>query len=164
MATDAAYLALKSVHVLAASLFLGFWVFALWWKTSTDRTRDARAIAAMSDRLLAADRSFVGWLGLVTFASGYVIVRPLGYYGGRIASAPFALYGLFLLFGSLALWYFALRPLEIRMADAADAAVAAKAGPSEDYARASGTWVLLASLVIALVVVTAVLMVVKPGS
>ncbi|HVL47863.1 MAG TPA: DUF2269 family protein, partial [Candidatus Thermoplasmatota archaeon] len=163
--TTAAYLVLKSIHVIAASLFLGYWVFAAYWKVSTDRARDLRVIAATSDRLLRADRAFVLPTALVLFVTGYVIVRPLGYYGGAIAEAPFALYGLFILFGIVALWYFAVKPVGVKLADIADGAVASDARePTPEYIASSATWLLLVALIVLATLVSAILMVWRPGS
>jgi hypothetical protein len=51
------------------------------------------------------------------------------------------------------------------MADAADEAVAkGSAGPNEAYVRASGTWALLAVVILALLTIAAILMVWKPGN
>jgi len=81
---------------------------------------------------------------------------------GRIAAAGWALWGLILMFVAIGVWWFGMRPLEHKMADLADAAVEGRAELGPEYARKSGTWLLLWGGTVGLILVVAYLMVFKP--
>ncbi len=157
-------LLLRFLHVVSASFLLGGLGTQAAWKVMADRTRDPRAIADVLDQLVRVDRLVTGPSAIVVFASGYAVIRVLGHWGGAIAAAPWALWGLILLFTALAAWFFGLRPLALRMADAAGAAVDAGTPLGADYGRWSATWLALWAIVIALILTVAALMVWKPGS
>lgn len=152
---------LKFFHIVSAMIFFGHLTLQAYWKVSTDRSRDVAAIAVMSDRLHRSAR-ITGGAAFLVFATGYPIIRALGLFGGRIATANFALWGLILMFLALALWYFAMRPLEAKMANLADHAREKKENLGVEYARASGVWLTLLLANVAILVVIVYLMVVKP--
>ena len=52
------YLVLKTVHVLAVTVFLGNIITGVFWKTHAERTRDPRLIAHAFEGLTASDRWF----------------------------------------------------------------------------------------------------------
>lgn len=157
------YPALKLVHILSATLLLGNWLTLALWKASADRGGDARTIAAICDRVFRIDRQLTGPVALVAFASGYVIIRPLGMFGGRMALNGWAIWGLFLFFFAILVWYFLLRPMEARMADLADHAAEKGQNPSADYRRATVYWLTGIVLALAFGATAAALMVFKPA-
>lgn len=154
---------LKLVHFVAVSFLLGGLGTQALWKLAADRSREPRRIADVHDTLLAVDRWVTGPSALVVFASGYVVIRILGGFGGSIAGAPWALWGLILLFLSLAIWYFGMRPTAHKLADLADDAVAKGVPLDREYASRSVTWLALWGVVVAIILVVAGLMVFKPG-
>lgn len=154
---------LKFVHLLAVSFLLGGLGAQAAWKTVADRSRDAKRIADAHDSLLTVDRWITGPSALATFATGYAVIRVLGAFGGSIGGAAWALWGLILLFVSLAIWYFVLRPTGHKLADLADEAVAKKENLPPAFGSRSATWFAAWFAVVGLVVVVAGLMVFKPG-
>jgi uncharacterized membrane protein len=52
------YLALKAVHVLAVTIFLGNIITGIFWKRHADRTRDPRLIAHALEGIIGSDRRF----------------------------------------------------------------------------------------------------------
>lgn len=154
---------LTLVHIVAAiTLFANLALIAVW-KSWADRSGDAHARAFVLDKVHLLDRHVTAWSAVVTFAAGYAIIRILGHFGGRIATAPWALASLIVMTVAGLLWYFGLLTLEVKMADAADRARdGAPLDPS--YARWSGAWFAVHGLVTLSVLVNAALMVFKPGS
>lgn len=163
MANETARLVLTFIHLVSVAFLLGGLGTQAIWKVSADRSRDARVIAAIHDKLVTVDRAVTGPAAFLTFATGYAVIRVLGYFGGSIGGAAWALWGLILMFLALAFWYFGLRPLELKMADAADAAASGGAQLGPEHARRSATWLVLWAVVVGLIVVVAGLMVFKPG-
>lgn len=156
---DLAYLALKYLHIVASVVLLGNFLALVAWKVAADRSRDVAAMAFTMDRIHRFDGLVTAVSGLLVFAFGYVGVRG---FGTRIANAPFALWGLILMTVAGLIWYFGMRPLEVRMADLSEEALARGQNAPREYYRASGLWFLCVGLVVALVLVIAALMVFKP--
>lgn len=150
------YLPLRLLHILGAMLFLGALVTGLLLKLGADRSGDPAFAARLHRQLRRIDASVIGPAGVVIFASGYGMVRFLG---GRILDHAFVLVGLITLTLALGLWYFGIRLMGQKLAEEADASVANRQALSADYARTSAGWVIAASLAIALVVATAIIMV-----
>lgn len=159
---DNLYRTLKLLHILGVVGFLGGLVTALYWKLGADRTGDAGFVARVHQRLRKADDRIIGPSALVTFAAGYIMVRGVG---ERIATTPFALWGLILMFLALGLWYLGMRRLQAGLAEEAESARAANQPLSRDYAKKSAAWVMCAFGAIALVVLVAILMIFRiPGA
>lgn len=156
------YLALKLVHILAASLLLGNWATLLIWKASADRSGDPAAVAIVADRVFRIDRKVSGPAAIVAFATGYFIIRPLGEFGGRIGANGWAVWGLVLFFVAVLAWYFGMRPLEARLADLADAARERNEAAGEDYRRATVLWLLFDAVALAAGIAAAFMMIAKP--
>lgn len=159
MAGDLAYLSLKYLHIIASVVLLGNFIALAGWKIAADRSRDAKAIAFTMDRIHRFDGVITATSGLLVFAFGYIGVRG---FGVRIANAPFAMWGLILMTVAGLVWYFGMRPLEVRMADLAEDALSKGKNPSREYYRASGLWFACVGTVVFLVLVIAALMVFKP--
>ena len=151
-----ASLILRLLHIVAAMIFLGALVVALWWKIGADRTGDA-AFAARTHRMLRRmDAQILGPSALVVFAAGYSMVR---FFGGKISQHFFVLFGLIFLFLALGLWYFGMQRLGEKLAVDAESAEAARQPLGKEYAQRSAAWVLCAGGAIALVLLTAIFMV-----
>ena len=65
------YLAMKTLHVLAAVLFLGNIITGLFWKAHGDRTGDPRIIAHTLDGIIRSDRWFTIPSVLLILVSGF---------------------------------------------------------------------------------------------
>jgi uncharacterized membrane protein len=148
------YLVLKLLHVVAAIVFMGWFVVAAFWKAQADRNGDPAVLRATLDGLRAGDRRFVmpavvlllvGGFGAQ--GAGHVPITDLWIAGSIV---------LFLLatFASMG----RLVPLQKRML-----ALLGGGSPDRDaYARLSGSWRrwnLIATLSVLLAVI---LMVFKP--
>ncbi len=157
--TGAVYLTLKLVHIVAASVYLSMFVLGPIVKIASDRARDPAISAFIQDRLWRTSPWVVGISGFIVFSTGYAMVRG---FLGKIAGNPFSLWGLIVLFVSLAVWYFAMRPLEAKMANMADENKDTGVGLGDDYRTASGSWLLANGVMVVLVLVANWLMVFKP--
>ena len=144
------YLPLRLLHILGAMAFLGALLVALWWKLGADRAGDLGFATQTHRRLRKLDGQIVGPAALLTFAAGYAMVRFLG---GRISQHMFVLVGLILMFSALGFWYFGMRTLGEKLADAA--------ALDADYAKKSAAWVGCAGAAVGLVALTALVMVFK---
>lgn len=160
MADGLVYLTLKFLHIVASIVLLGNFLALAAWKRVADRSGDVSAMAFTTDRIHALDGRITAWSGLAVFAFGYIGIRYVAEV--RIANAPFALWGLILMTVAGLLWYFGMRPMEVRMADLAENALAKGQNVGRDYWRASGIWFLLNALVVLLILVIIGLMVYKP--
>ncbi len=117
--TGSAYLALKLVHIVSSSVYLAMFVLGPALKIASDRAREPRVAAFVQDLIWRTGPWVIGVSGFLVFASGYAMVRG---FLGKIAENPFSLWGLIVLFLSLAVWYFGMRPLEAKLANLADQA------------------------------------------
>lgn len=74
------YLALKWLHIMSATLMFGTGLGSAFYKWSTDRSGDVRAIAVVMERVVLAD-----WL----FTTPTVILQPLtGLWMAHLAGLP----------------------------------------------------------------------------
>jgi uncharacterized membrane protein len=147
----------RFLHILGVAFFLGGIGTQAAWKVFSDRSRSARDAAAVHDKLVRVDRLFTGPSALLIFVTGYVSHRILQ--ETRIAEAGWVFWGLVLMFIALGLWYFGMRPLELKMADAAEDAADRGENLGRDYARLSGTWFTFWAAVTGLIVIVAMMMV-----
>ncbi|MHB8586758.1 MAG: DUF2269 family protein [Thermoplasmatota archaeon] len=158
----AIYNSLKLIHIVSAIFLIGNWASLAIWKVTADRSGDSKVIAQIADRIYRIDRKVTTPVAIVAFAAGYGIIRPLGFFGGLIAENGWAIWGLICFFLALAIWFFGMRPLEVRMADLADGSADRGENPSAEYRRMSVVWLGLVALAIILGLVAGALMVFKP--
>lgn len=160
-AGGALYLSLKVLHIFGVVVFLGGLLQAVYWKMTADRTADPAYVTGVHRRIRRLDAQWIGPGALVTFAAGYIMVRG---FGRRIASTPFALWGLILMFIALGLWYFGMRRNGDLLVDEAQAAWDNREPLSKAYATRSVVWLGFAFAAVALVVLVAVFMIFRfPG-
>lgn len=159
---DAAYPILKLVHVLAAVFLLSHWLLLAVWKAAADRSGDAKQVADVADRIFRLDRQVTTPVALVAFAAGYVIIRPLGMFGGRVGLNGWAVWGLVLFFVAILAWLLVLKPMEARLADLADGHAMKNERPGEEYRRATLLWLVGVGVALAAGVAAAAMMVFKP--
>lgn len=129
------YLLLKWLHIMSATLMFGTGLGSAFFKWTTDRSGDVRAIAVVMQRVVWAD-----WL----FTTPSVIIQPLtGLWMAHLAGFPITRgwiawsLGLYLLAGVCWLpvvWQ------QIRMRDMARQAVADGTALPEHYARLCAYW------------------------
>lgn len=105
------YAWLKTLHVLAAVLFVGNITVTALWKAMADRTRDP-GIVAFGQRLVTlTDLAFTGPGAFVVLATGMFMLSNFGEDPFRLAWLAWGL-GLFLV--SAALWAAILVPVQIK--------------------------------------------------
>lgn len=150
------YLALRLLHIVGSMIFLGGLFLSVLVKLHADRSNDPSYAATLHRALRRADNIIVGPAAIATFVGGYAMIRFLG---GRIAQHWFAVWGLILLFASLAFWYFGIRRLNDRLAAEAEACHATGKNLSKEYATSSVAWLLFQALAIGSLLAAAVVMV-----
>ena len=72
-----AYVVLKTVHILSATVLFGTGLGIAYFKWSTDRTRDVRAIRAVSERVVVADWLFTLPSAIVQPTTGLAAERKI---------------------------------------------------------------------------------------
>lgn len=129
------YLLLKWLHIMSATLMFGTGLGSAFFKWTTDRSGDVRAIAVVMERVVWAD-----WL----FTTPSVIIQPLtGLWMAHLAGFPIThgwiawSLGLYLLAG---LCWLPVVWQQIRMRDMARQAVADGTALPENYLRLCGYW------------------------
>jgi uncharacterized membrane protein len=151
------YEAVKTVHILSATLLFGTGLGTAWFMWRADRSGDVATIAATARNVVLAD-----WL----FTTPAVIIQPLSglwlmHLVGYAPTEPWLLgtYGLYAL--AAACWLPVVR-LQIRMRDLALAAQANGDSLPPDYRRMARTWFLLGWPAFVAVIIIVWLMVAKP--
>lgn len=132
------YVALKTVHVLAVTLFFGAGLASVLVKLHADRSGDVRVIAFAHRTVVLADWVFTIPSGLLLPLTGYAMVWTTGmeWRSGWVAVGA----GLYAVAG---LCWVPAWILQFRMRDAAEAA-ARDGGPLPPaFARWSRTWAAL---------------------
>jgi uncharacterized membrane protein len=73
------FAALKTLHILAATLFLGNIITGLFWKAHGDRTGEPRVMAHTLDGIIRSDRWFTipGVIAIVLFGISAAVVGRL---------------------------------------------------------------------------------------
>lgn len=132
------YLLLKTIHVAAASLYLGVSVANGYAKTRADRRRDAGASALALDVVCSQNRIFLVPASVVLLATGLGMAHLTGLplTRGWLASAIVLFAGLSLLLGV------AVR-MEGHLLTLAEAARREKTALPEAYWRLSRRWAVL---------------------
>ena len=151
------YLALKWLHILSATLMFGTGLGSAFYKWTTDRSGDVRAIAVVMQRVVLAD-----WL----FTTPTVILQPItGLWMAHLAGWPIThgwiawALALYVLAG--ACWV-PVVVLQIRMREQAQLAVVQQAALPEKYWRYARVWAGLGVVAFSALVVVYGLMVFKP--
>lgn len=104
--------ALKSLHILGASLFLGNIIVSAFWKVLADRTGDYSVIRFATRLVNVTDAVFTGLGATLLLVSGHLLATN---YGG-IISNDWILWS-YVLFGmSGAIWLAVLVPIQFKQA------------------------------------------------
>jgi len=152
------YLLVKWLHVLSSTLLFGTGLGSAFYMFFTNRSREPRAIAVVTRRVVWAD-----WL--ITTPTG--ILQPLtGAYLVHLAELS---WGAAWILGSVVLYVIAMLCwlpvvwIQIRMAEMAEAAVAAEVSLPDRFWRYHRIWTALGIPAFTSFVVIFYLMVVKPA-
>lgn len=149
------YLFLKTIHILAAVLFIGNITTGVLWKLHGDRSGDPRVMAHTLAGIIRADRWFTMPAVILLLLSGVGLAHVGGY--------PF--FGTFWIWAGLAL-FVASGIIGGRFVAPAQRKLLAVASAPEfdagEYARLSATWAKSGTVATLLPVAALVLMVFKP--
>lgn len=154
------YAALKALHILAVTLFLGNIITGLFWKAHGDRTGEPRIMAHTLAGIIRSDR----WFTL----PGVVAIIVFGVAGAMIGRLP--LLGTVWIWQSIVLFtisglafVFQVAPLQARLLSLTEAA--AGGGPWDPalYRRLSLRWELWGIVAIITPLIALWLMVLKPS-
>jgi len=152
------FLLLKWLHILSATLMFGTGLGTAFYKWTTDRSGDVRAIAIVMERVVLAD-----WL----FTTPTVVLQPItGLRMAQMAGWPLTqgwvawALGLYLLAGAC---WLPVVVLQLRMRTQARSAVAGNTGLPERYWRDAQLWFWLGVPAFSAVIAVYGLMVFKPA-
>ena len=153
------YLWLKTVHVVAAIVFVGNIVVTALWKSMADRTRDPKIVAFGQRLVTVTDIAFTGLGAFVVLATGMFMI-------GNFGDEPFGLawlaWGLGLFLVSALLWAAVLVPVQIKQARLARR-FAQGGGIPDEYWRLGRVWMMVGFLATILPLVNVYFMVHKPA-
>lgn len=127
-------MALKSVHIIGASLFLGNIIVSAFWKVLADRTRNYAVIRFATRLVNITDVIFTGVGATLLLVAGHLLAEQ---YGG-VLSNGWILWSYVLFAVSGAIWVAVLVPIQFRQAQILRAATGENV-PSEYY-RLAGIW------------------------
>jgi uncharacterized membrane protein len=150
----------KTLHVLAAVVFLGNIITGLLWKRRADRTGDVRIIRHVVDGIIVADRWFTmpGVLGIVVFGFG-----AAGIGGMPMLRTGWILWSLVLFILSGVAFMGWLVPIQRRMAAVAAEGETSGRFDTATYERLSRAWDVWGTIALLLPLAAAALMIWKPG-
>lgn len=157
--TGAAYLLMKTIHLLAVVLFLGNIIIGVFWKMHGDLSGDPRIIAHTMDGIIRADRWFTipGALllvvvGFATAGTGHISMR-----------SSWIVWSIILVVVSALAFMIKLGPLQRRMLAVARDGADTGSLDIAAYARLSRSWTLWGVIATLAPLIAVVLMVFKPA-
>jgi uncharacterized membrane protein len=151
------YEAVKTVHILSATVLFGTGLGTAWFMWRADRSGDVAMIAATARNVVLADWLFTTPAVIVQPLSGLWLMHLVGY--ALTERWLLGTYGLYAL--AAACWLPVVR-LQIRMRDLAAKAQLSGEPLPPDYRRLARAWFLLGWPAFLAVVVIVWLMVAKP--
>ena len=154
------YLAMKTLHVLAAVLFLGNIITGLFWKAHGDRTGDPRIIAHTLDGVIRSDRWFTIPGVLLILVSGF---GAAGMAHLPILGTPWIAWAAVLFTLSGLAFVVQVAPLQVRLREMAAAAAAGGVWNLPEYHSLSRRWELWGVFALLTPLAALVLMVYKPA-
>ena len=151
------YVFLKLLHVLSSTVLFGTGIGIAFFRWSTDRAGDVRAIRVVAERTVLAD-----WL----FTAPAVVLQPLSGIGMMVLAGysmrlGWVMYSTILYAVALACWLPVVW-LQLRMRELARKADMAKAALAPAYWRYARLWFLLGVLAFGALMLVFWLMVAKP--
>lgn len=152
-----AYLALKLLHIVSATILFGTGIGTAFFKWAVDRSGNVAAIRVVAERVVLADWLFTTPAIVVQAVTGVGLAHRMGYplTQGWVAAA-IGLYAVACLCWLPVVW------LQVRMRDLARASDAARRSLDPQYAHYARTWYWLGVPAFTALVVVYWLMVTKP--
>jgi uncharacterized membrane protein len=152
------YLTVKWLHVLSSTVLFGTGLGSAFYMFFTNRTRDVRAIAVVTRRVVAADWLFTTPTGIAQPLTGFYLVHLAGFDW----RAPWIWWSIVLYLVAMFCWLPVVW-LQIRMARMAEDAAARNAALPATFWRYHRVWTALGVPAFAGFVAVFYLMVVKPA-
>ena len=103
---------LKSIHILAVTLFIGNIIVSAFWKSFADRTRDVNVIRYATRLVILTDVFFTAGGIALLVATGHAMAPA---YGG-VVGANWIRWSYLLLMGSGLIWLLVLLPVQLAQA------------------------------------------------
>jgi len=153
-----AYLLLKLVHVISATVLFGTGIGIAYFKWAVDRSRNLQAMRVVAERVVLADWLFTSPAIVVQAASGLALARLLGYplARGWVACALI----LYLLAGAC---WIPVVALQLHMRKLVREAAAGGTGLDPRYWRYCRMWFRLGVVAFSALIAVFWLMVAKPA-
>jgi uncharacterized membrane protein len=152
-----AYLLVKWIHILSATVLLGTGIGSAFYLFMANRRGDVTNIHFAAAHVVIADFCFIAPAVIVQFVTGLWLLQLTGH----ALAEPWVAWGVALYFFAGFCWLPVVW-IQIRMRDLAKAALAAGKPLSETYRRLDRWWTFAGSLAFPAVVAVFYLMVVKP--
>ena len=149
------YLIMKTIHILAAIVFLGNIIVGIHWKRQADRAKDAKIAAHTWDSIIRADRTYTMPSVTLLFLVGFG-AQGMGHYP---ITATWILWGIILLVLSGVVFMARVVPVQKKLA------ALARSGDisSAQYMDLDKQWMLWGTVATLLPIAAVVLMVWKPA-
>lgn len=103
---------LKSIHILAVTLFIGNIIVSAFWKALADRTREVGVIRYATRLVILTDVFFTAGGIVLLLATGHAMAPA---YGG-VMGASWIRWSYLLLMGSGLIWLLVLLPVQLAQA------------------------------------------------
>jgi len=152
------YLALKALHILGVTLFLGNIIITGWWKVMADRTGDYRVIAFAQRQVTLTDYVFTfgGVLLILATGIGNAVLHDMDY-----TQITWLVWGNMLFIASGIIWVVALIPIQIKQAKMAHEFESSQSIPDE-YWKLGKQWIIYGTIATVLPLMNIYWMVFKP--
>ena len=156
---DYTYLALKSLHILGAVIFLGNIIVTGWWKVMADRTRNPAVIAFAQRQVTLTDYFFTAGGVALILASG---LGNAMLHSMDILNTKWLSWGLWLFIISGIIWAVILIPVQTMQAKVARGFANGGEIP-EKYWRLGRIWIIFGTLATIIPLANLYWMVFKPA-
>jgi uncharacterized membrane protein len=152
------YLALKSLHLLGAVLFLGNIIVTALWKEYADRTRNPAVVAAAQRLVTITDFVFTAPGAALLLVTGLLMASA----SGAAQPMPWLSLGVGLFIASGVIWVAVLIPVQVLQARIARNFAGGSEIPAR-YWRLSRLWIGFGLIATVLPLANLYVMVAKPG-
>ncbi|MBL1321731.1 MAG: DUF2269 domain-containing protein [Methylophaga sp.] len=152
------YLILKTIHIIAAVLFLGNIIITGWWKLMANRTNNPVIIAFAQRQVTLTDFIFTAGGSTLLLVTG---MANIGIYSISISGTLWISWALALFTLSGIIWVGILIPLQIKQAREAKT-FTPETTISPEYWRRENLWIIFGIIATILPLISITLMVLKP--
>jgi uncharacterized membrane protein len=153
------HLALKSLHLLGAVLFLGNIIVTAVWKVLADRTRNPAIVASAQRLVTLTDFAFTASGAALLLGTGLAMAPAFG----GVPGTPWLSAGMTLFSASGVIWAVVLIPVQVTQARLARGFAGGGEIP-ERYWKLSRIWIVFGLLATVLPLANLYIMVFKPGA